>query len=77
MGVKGLYTYLKNYRRPKHDYLTGHTLRIGFDAMSMLYNYKSRYEDMYPMLRSFKEAGHRLFFVFDGRSPVEKEAEVK
>ncbi len=53
------------------------SLRIGFDAMSMLYKYKANYPDMYPMLRELKEAGHRLLFVFDGKPPVEKEAEVK
>ena len=75
MGVKGLYTYLKAYRKDKR--LTEPALRIGFDAMSMLYNYKSSYEDMYPMLKAFKEAGHKLLFVFDGKPPLEKEAEVK
>jgi 5'-3' exonuclease len=75
MGVKGLYTYLKGYRRDKT--VQEPALRIGFDAMSMLYNYKSSYEDMYPMLKEFKAAGHKLLFVFDGKPPVEKEAEVK
>jgi 5'-3' exonuclease len=79
MGVKGLYTYLKGYR---HDIYTQTIpiepkLRIGFDAMSMLYKYKSGYEDMYTGLAEMKAAGHRLLFVFDGKAPVEKEAEVK
>jgi 5'-3' exonuclease len=79
MGVKGLYTYLKGYR---HDIYTQTIptepkLRIGFDAMSMLYKYKSAYEDMYPSLQELKAQGHRLLFVFDGKTPVEKEAEVK
>jgi len=76
MGVKGLYTYLKAYRR-ECKLLKEPALRIGFDAMSMLYNYKSSYEDMYPMLKELKEMGHRLLFVFDGKPPTEKEAEVK
>jgi 5'-3' exonuclease len=79
MGVKGLYTYLKGYR---HDIYTQTIpvkppLRIGFDAMSMLYKYKSSYADMYPSLKELKEQGHQLLFVFDGKAPVEKEAEVK
>ena len=79
MGVKGLYTYLKAYR---HDIFTQTLpiepkLRIGFDAMSMLYKYKSAYEDMYPILKGLKEQGHRLLFIFDGKAPTEKEAEVK
>ena len=79
MGVKGLYTYLKAYR---HDIYTGTIpeepkLRIGFDAMSMLYKYKAAYEDIYPVLKDLLSKGHKLFFVFDGKPPVEKEAEVK
>ena len=79
MGVKGLYTYLKAYR---HDIFTQTLptepkLRIGFDAMSMLYKYKSAYEDMYPILKGLKDQGHQILFVFDGKAPVEKEAEVK
>ncbi len=52
-------------------------LRIGFDAMSLLYTYKSSYEDVYPILRSLKAQGHKLLFVFDGKAPAEKGAEVK
>jgi len=52
-------------------------LRIGFDAMSMLYKYKSYYEEIYPMLKELKQRGYKLLFVFDGKTPVEKEAEVK
>ena len=79
MGVKGLYTYLRGYR---HDIYTQTIptepkLRIGFDAMSMLYKYKSAYADMYPSLKEMKDSGHTLLFVFDGKAPVEKEAEVK
>jgi len=77
MGVKGLYTYLKPYRKEIYNPTKEPALRIGFDAMSMLYKYKSGFEDMYPMLKSFKAAGHRLVFVFDGKPPTEKEAEVK
>jgi len=79
MGVKGLYTYLKAYR---HDIYpntlsTEPKLRIGFDAMSMLYRYKSAYEDIYPVLEELKRQGHILLFVFDGKAPQEKEGEVK
>ena len=77
--MKGLYTYLRSYRSditvetiPKEP-----KLRIGFDAMSMLYKYKSYYEEIYPMLKELKQRGYQLLFVFDGKTPVEKEAEVK
>ncbi|NBV77007.1 hypothetical protein EBR66_02515 [bacterium] len=79
MGVKGLYSYLRGYR---HTIVT-HTLprepklRIGFDAMSMLYTYKSDYMEIYPSLKELQEKGHTLVFILDGKSPVEKEVEVK
>lgn len=79
MGVKGLYTYVKKYRKDTlYDSIPAEPpLRIGFDAMSMLYKYKANYPQMYPILQQLKAAGHRLVFVFDGKPPVEKEAEVK
>lgn len=79
MGVKGLYTYLKPYRRdiyPQNQPLQPHPLRIGFDAMSILYKYKGAYAELYPILTSLKAHGHRLLFVFDGKPPAEKEGEV-
>jgi len=79
MGVKGLYTYLKAYRKDIYEdmYSKELNLRIGFDAMSMLYKYKTNYADMYPMLQVLKAKGYKLLFVFDGKPPTEKEAEVK
>jgi 5'-3' exonuclease len=82
MGVKGLYTYLRPYR---HDiYVTSsaplpekNRLRIGVDAMSILYKYKSSYKDIYPLLSCLKGQGHRIIFVFDGKPPAAKEEEVK
>jgi 5'-3' exonuclease len=79
MGVKGLYTYLKGYRHDIYPQTipTEPKLRIGFDAMSMLYKYKSAYEDIYAVLEELKGQGHTILFVFDGKAPTEKEAEVK
>ena len=78
MGVKGLYTYLKKYRRDTlYDSVEKDPLRIGFDAMSLLYKYKGNYPEIYPMLNGLKALGHKLLFVFDGKPPTEKEAEVK
>jgi len=79
MGVKGLYTYVKKYQKEVlYDAIPSEPLlRIGFDAMSMLYKYKATFPEMYPVLKALQTAGHRLLFVFDGKPPVEKEAEVK
>lgn len=83
MGVKGLYTYLKQYRREIYPHLRqsgGETdegpLRIGIDAMSMLYKFKAQYKEMYPLLLALKVQGHKLLFVFDGKPPAEKVEEV-
>ena len=74
MGVKGLYTYVKKYRKDTlyESVPSQPPLRIGFDAMSMLYKYKANYPEMYPMLRELKAAGHSLLFVFDGKPPAER-----
>jgi 5'-3' exonuclease len=51
-------------------------LRIGFDAMSVLYKYKASYKDLYPILELLQKQGHRILFVFDGKAPDEKQEEV-
>ena len=78
MGVKGLYTYVKKYHKEVlyHAIPSEPLLRIGFDAMSMLYKHKGDFPEMYPILKALQSVGHRLLFVFDGKPPLEKEAEV-
>jgi 5'-3' exonuclease len=83
MGVKGLYTYLRPYRRDIYPHgaigpatPTPQPLRIGIDAMSILYKYKGAYADLYPILTALKSQGHKLVFVFDGKPPAEKGEEV-
>lgn len=79
MGVKGLYTYLKSYRRDiSHDTITASTpLRIGVDALSLMYKYKADVKDALDLLLRVRAAGHTLILVFDGRAPEEKQEEVK
>lgn len=81
MGVKGLYSHLRPFRTETYvedipAATTAKPLRIGFDAMSLLYKYKAAYKEMYPLLEALKAKGHILLFVFDGKPPVEKEEEV-
>lgn len=80
MGIRGLYTYLKHYRSSfdlRHkDLHIGKSLRIGIDAMSFLYRYKEQKDDILSILRYLKGFNHKLFFVFDGKPPVEKNAEL-
>ncbi len=79
MGVKGLYTYMRCHRTPLYTTTLPENpkLRIGIDAMSLLYKYKADWPSMLPMLEELVGQGHRLLFVFDGKAPVEKAEEVK
>jgi 5'-3' exonuclease len=76
MGIRGLYTYLKHYRR-EFDIRTTKELRIGIDAMSFLYRYRDNTHDIILFLQCLKRLGHRVFFVFDGKPPAEKDAEIR
>jgi 5'-3' exonuclease len=76
MGVKGLYNYLRPYRE-SFDPRNEQSKRIGVDAMSLLYKHRGRIDDILILLQSLKQVGHRIFFVFDGKPPVEKEREVQ
>ena len=64
MGVKGLYSYLRRYRE-QIDLRQVKPQRIGVDAMSLLYKHKGKTEDILILLHALKQAGHRIFFVFD------------
>jgi 5'-3' exonuclease len=77
MGVKGLYTYLKHYRNDIDPRDSNERLRIGVDAMSLLYRYKGNTQGILELLTGLLKAGHVLFFVFDGKPPAEKEREVQ
>jgi 5'-3' exonuclease len=75
MGVKGLYTYVKPYRRSIIPDMC-EPARIGVDAMSLIYKYKSEYKQLYPYIQLMKDKGHKMIFVFDGKAPVEKTTEI-
>jgi 5'-3' exonuclease len=76
MGVKGLYTYLKHYRNDI-DPRESKPVRIGVDAMSLLYRHKGNTQDILELLKHLLQTGHTVFFVFDGKPPAEKEREVQ
>ena len=76
MGVKGLYSYIGKYK-VSIDPRNFSPKRIGVDAMSLLYKHKGNFENILILLQSLQQVGHRIFFVFDGKPPVEKEREVQ
>jgi len=75
MGVKGLYTYLRPYRQSILPDMVD-AVRIGIDAMSLIYKYKSEYKALFPYLETLKHKGHQMTFVFDGKAPAAKEDEI-
>lgn len=77
MGIKGLYSYLKHYRQQLLLAPLGPRLRIGVDAMSVLYRFRGETDQILEALAPFRSSGHTLFFVFDGKPPAEKEQEVQ
>ena len=80
MGVKGLYSYLKHYRNHidlDHLPLEVGPLRIGIDAMSILYRMKGNTGEIIGLIKGLKSHGHRILFVFDGKPPAEKEREIQ
>jgi flap endonuclease-1 len=74
MGIRGLTSYLRQYFRIVDT--APENLRIGVDALSILYKYKGHHEELFHCLRYLKKLGYTLFFVYDGRAPAEKESEV-
>jgi len=76
MGVKGLYNYLKQYRNDI-DPRQVNPVRIGVDAMSLLYKHRGDFANILILLQSLKKVGHRILFVFDGKPPAEKEREIQ
>jgi 5'-3' exonuclease len=77
MGVKGLYSYLRQYMTRVLDSTPTQPMRIGFDAMSMIYKYKADYHQIFPLLERLQGNGHTIIFVFDGKPPATKEGLVK
>jgi len=76
MGIRGLTSYLRQYFHIADLKSREHPLRIGVDALSILYKYKGRHDELFRCLRYLKKLGYTLFFVYDGRPPAEKEPEV-
>lgn len=78
MGIRGLYTYLKHYRTPfdLRNKTFDKSLRIGIDAMSFLYRFKEQTANILSILHHLKSLNHKIIFVFDGKPPAEKNAEI-
>jgi 5'-3' exonuclease len=71
MGVHGFYHYTKNYHK---DIVTLNILRVGIDALSLLYKYQGDIENIFKFLKPILH--HTLLFVFDGKAPESKKEEL-
>ncbi len=73
MGVKGLYSYLRPYRKsPQFE----ETFCIGIDVLSLLYKYRGDLVKIESFLNSYLQRGFSFVAVFDGKSPEAKQEEV-
>lgn len=73
MGVKGLYSYLRPYRRTLSDI---NPCTVGIDALSVLYKHRGKLEEIFRLIGSLQEKGYTFQVVFDGKAPESKRVEV-
>ncbi len=73
MGVKGLYSYLRPYRKsPQCE----ETFCIGIDVLSVLYKFRGNLEQIETLFDFYVSKGFTFIAVFDGKSPEAKQEEV-
>lgn len=73
MGVKGLYSYLRPYRKsPQSE----ETFCIGIDVLSVLYKFRGNLEQIETLFDFYISKGFSFIAVFDGKSPEAKQEEV-
>ena len=73
MGVKGLYSYLRPYRKsPQFE----ETFCIGIDVLSLLYKYRGDLIKIESFFNEYLQRGFTFVAVFDGKSPEAKQEEV-
>lgn len=77
MGVKGLYSYLRGYRKQVNVNTLENIQSIGVDGLSVLYKFRGNAERILQFLKPFREKGIKILFVFDGKAPEEKREEVE
>lgn len=77
MGVKGLYSYLRGYRKQVNVNTLEGIQSIGVDGLSILYKFRGDGDRILQFLKPFKEKGIKILFVFDGKAPEEKRDEVE
>lgn len=71
MGVKGLYHYIKPFQRP---IVIDSSQNIGIDASSLLYSFRGKFDEIFKSLEELNSKN--LIFVFDGKPPESKNAEL-
>lgn len=77
MGVKGLYSYLRGYRKQVNVNTLDGVQSIGVDGLSILYKFRGNAERILQFLKPFRDKDIKILFVFDGKAPEEKREEVE
>ena len=75
MGVKGLYSCLKEYSIPI-DYKTVLPSILGLDAYAFLYKYREDIDSCMKLFQGLRDAGHSVEVFMEGTPPPEKMEEL-
>lgn len=75
MGIRGLYSSLKQYAipiQPSEEY----PLRIGIDTYGLFYRFKENFPELFRFVEKLCSGKHTAIFVLDGVAPPEKQQEL-
>jgi 5'-3' exonuclease len=75
MGVKGLYSCLKQYSFPI-DYKKEEPSRLGLDAYAFLYKYREDIDSCMNLFKDLQKYGHSMTVFMEGTPPPEKMEEL-
>jgi hypothetical protein len=75
MGVKGLYSCLKQYSFPI-EYQKVEPSRLGIDAYAFLYKYREDIESCMNLFKDIQSYGHSIHVFMEGTPPPEKMEEL-
>jgi len=75
MGIRGLYSSLKQYSIPIHPE-EENPLHIGIDTYALFYRFKENFKELFRFVDSLCVNKHTPIFVLDGVPPPEKQQEL-
>lgn len=75
MGIRGLYSSLKQYAIPIQPSEES-SLRIGIDTYGLFYRFKENFPELFRFVEKLCSGKHTAIFVLDGVAPPEKQQEL-